>query len=160
MTKRTIINTLALIALALTTTACPGIPWSDWDGPTPDTCDLTQVATASSIEVGREDFNGFRAWDDSERVQLEFGGQGGIMLPFQIRTSDDANTCLSMQVRLEGVDGELLADLAYPVQMYRQGDGTLVSNTQNLIFDVYPEGPAFLVVSVAGTTVAYNLELI
>ena len=42
----------------------------------------------------------------------------------------------------------------------RQDDGTLVSNLQNLIFDVYPEGPAFLVVTVAGTTAAYNLELI
>lgn len=163
MTKRTLtapfaISLASISILAVALGACGGP--INWDPPLPDSCSLPSGSSVTSLEVGSANLNGLRLWDERDTASLDVGVQGGIMLPFKVKAAGTNDTCLPMQVRVEYVEGGLITDLSYPMQLYPQGDGTLVSDRHYIIFDSVPWGEVFLEVTVADTTAAYTLELI
>lgn len=153
----------ALALFLLCTGLSGGCPPPDPGIPEPDICEQPSAAAIQSLELGGATLDEvFVPWQDGDSVALVFGPQGGAMLPVRLRVRGAEGTCVSQQLTIADATGAILLSLDYPMKLYAQDDGSMVSDTNYAIFDIIPDFDSQVTVSgtVADQTVMYSIRVV
>lgn len=119
----------------------PGIP-------EPDVCGQPSNGAIDSIELGEAALDQvFVPWQDGDSVTLAFGPQGGAMLPVRLRVRGTESTCVDQEITIADPEGTVLLEFDFPMRLYAQDDGSMVSNTNYAIFDLTPANDSLVTVS-------------
>jgi hypothetical protein len=134
----------------------PGIP-------EPDTCAQPANGAIDSLELGDgTQEEQFVPWQDGDVVGLEFGTQGGTMLPLRLRVRGAQGACVSQRITVTDAAGTVLVDIEFPMQLYAQADGSMASHINYTVLDFTPEYDSLVTVSatVADQTATYSIRVL
>lgn len=133
---RPLLPAFAGVALLAMATGCP--PDDGGGIPEPDVCLEPGAGPVATVEIGHATLTSvFEPWIDDQQIDLVFGTQGSAMVPFRVRVQGTEETCLTVDITMVDASGMQWLDLSYPLQLYSQDDGSLISDTNFAIFDSF-----------------------
>ena len=131
--------------------------------PDVDSCANPNAITVESLEIGAPTLDSvFQPWMDNDPVAFVIGDQGSAMIPMRIRLRGAIGGCVFQHTTFTDAGGELFFESSVALGIYRQSDGSFVTNTHWLIVN----GPrpvtgdrAIVTTTVAATTTSRTLVL-